>query len=188
MKNTLWYLIIFLFLLLFQTAVLPNTFSLLDEALNIHFFSSLSIPLLYILVIYLSFTRPFFDALTWAIFFCFLFHGFSELWRYSNFFVFSIIVFLGAILKNSVVIDHSLNSFFFFFIFIFVSDFLHVIFGALLYEFDVQYLSIFFPILIHATLGAFAAQLIVRFFCEIDRKTFFFRDSKSNFFFRDSMR
>ncbi|MCB0327050.1 MAG: hypothetical protein KDD52_05470 [Bdellovibrionales bacterium] len=187
MKNASIYIFFAFVAFLFQTTVLPELFSVLDMMLGGRFFSTLSLPIITIFIIYISFTRNLLNALTWSCFLSFLFHGFGELWKYSNFFMFFTIVFFGSILKNRLVIDHKMNAFIFFFVFLFFGQWSYLFFSNLLFDFEFSFFHYFWIFTSNSFVGSFLSFGLTKLFSYIDQKTFFFRDPKANFFYREGL-
>ena len=184
MRNWL-YILIFVFLaMIAQTTLIPSFFSTFGNLFHSDVFANQSINVIFLILMYICFTRDFFPAMFWLFAFVLIQNSFDSPWKGSLALSYIFTMILVYILKNFFTFQYTFSSMLIISVLIVLQNIFHAVLGSLFVGFEAPMQGEIFYLFVNVLLCILIIPPLFSILYYIDLQTTFHFDKSKSFFGR----
>lgn len=170
--------------LVLQTTLFPSFFTGLGDFVHWKTLSHQTINIVFLILMYICFSRDFFHSLFWFFAFVLLQNSFDVPWKGSLALSYLLMMLLIYILEIVIAFQYSLSSMLIIFVLILIQNCLHLFLGSLFVGFEEPFHGEFWRMILNVILTFIAVPFVFAGLYVIDSRTIFHFDKSKSFFGR----
>lgn len=184
MRNVFFILCFVFSALILQTTLFPSFFTGVGELIHWKAIMHQTINFVFLVFMYVCFSRNFFQALFWLFTFVLLQNSFDVPWKGALAISYILMMILIYVLEIMIAFQYSLSSMVIIFVLILIQNCLHLFLGGLFVGFDEPFAGEFWRMILNVVLSFIAVPFVFAILYIIDSRTIFHFDKSKSFFGR----
>lgn len=184
MKNLFFIFGFAFFALILQTTALPSLFASLGQTLHFDALTHQTINIVFIVLMYICFSRNFITALFWLFALVLMQNSFGVPWKGALALSYLFLLVIIYALETMLVFQYTFTSMIIIFFLILTQNIFHLLIGGPSVGFEMPFDGEVFRLIVNCTLNVIAAPIVFYGLYLIDRNTIFYFDKSKSFFGR----
>ena len=184
MKNLLYIFGFSLLALILQTTAIPSLFTSVGEVLHLQSLQHLTINIVFLILMYICFSRSFFTALFWLFALVLTQNSFDVPWKGALALSYMLLLVIIYILETMFVFQYSLTTMLIIFFLLITQNVFHLLIGGPAVGFEAPFQGEALRIIINCLITMVVAPSIFYCLYLIDLNTVFYFDKSKSFFGR----
>lgn len=184
MRNWIYIFIFSFIALILQTTFLPSLFTSMGEILHWQSLEMITVNLIFLVLMYICFSRNFFVALFWLFIFVLLQNSFHVPWKGSLALSYFFMLVIIYVLETMFAFQYSLSTMGVIFLLILSQNIFHLLMGSASIGFENPFHGEISRLLLLCLMNAIIAPIVFYVLYLIDLNTIFHFDKSKSFFGR----